>query len=270
MTPEFICPVCRHRLLRSEQSLSCNNNHSFDLAREGYVNLLTGKALGPLVGDSSEMVRARQAFLGKGFFEPLAKSIPPSWVNQQPNSILDMGCGEGYYLRVLIQSFVTARKYGIDISKAAISAAAKSTPGASFAVSDINRLIPLPDGSIDAAIGVFSPRNASEFARVIRPGGDLTIVVPGQDHLAAVRNRFGLLSIQAEKAAKVEGQLADFKLREGKTLELALTLSNDDIRNLIKMMPSARHMTPEKWTAVENTDEMSVEARFEMLSFIRK
>ena len=269
---ELICPVCRRPLAVSERAVGCEAGHSFDVAREGYVNLLVGKAPGALQGDNAEMVRARRAFLARGYYRPLAEAVAAGVGADRPRVVADFGCGEGYYLGQLMRSpgLEHVRAYGTDISKPAIVAAAKAYPAVRWAVADTNRLIPLADGSVDAAINVFAPRNAKEFARVIRTGGRLVIAMPGAGHLADLRERFGLIGIEDDKPAKTNAGLTEFELLDTKRLTDEIRLRAAGLRDLLEMTPNARHLSEQARTEIGSLGETATHIEFEVLIFGRR
>jgi len=190
----------------------------------------------------------------------------------RPQVVADFGCGEGYYLDEVMATpgLESTRAYGTDISKAAIAAAAKAHPGADWAVADTNRLIPLADGSVDVALDVFAPRNAGEFARVVRPGGRLVVAVPGQEHLAQVRERFGLIGIEADKPAKISAQLTAFELTDTRRVEADIRLDAAGLRDLLEMTPNARHMSEAIRAEIDDTRETDAHIEFDVLIFTRR
>ena len=120
---ELICPTCRLALAAADRAFACESGHSYDLAREGYINLITGKAPSALQGDNAEMVRARRAFLGRGHYRPLAEAVAEAVTGMSMQVLADFGCGEGYYLDQLMNTpgLKGVRVYGTDISKPAIA-----------------------------------------------------------------------------------------------------------------------------------------------------
>jgi 23S rRNA (guanine745-N1)-methyltransferase len=269
---ELICPTCRLPLGIKDRAFACESGHNFDLAREGYVNLITGKAPSALQGDNAEMVRARRAFLEQGYYRPLARAVAEAVAGTEVRVIADFGCGEGYYLDQLMNTpgLKGVRAYGTDISKPAIAAAAKAYPLARWAVADTNRLIPLADGSVDAAINVFAPRNAAEFARVIRPGGRLVVAIPGAEHLANLRERFGLIGIQDDKPAKTSAQLSAFELHGTKRVKDEILLDASSLRDLLEMTPNARHLSEQARAEIDNISEIRTHIEFDVLIFGRR
>jgi 23S rRNA (guanine745-N1)-methyltransferase len=236
----FRCPVCRADLALAERSLRCPQRHSFDLARAGYVNLLTGHGAVPAEGgdDTQQLVR-RDAFLSKGYFDAVTDAIRPL-LPQGAAAILDAGCGTAHHLRRLARGDDACA--GLDVSKDAAAYAAKRYPKSAFAVADIWRDWPVRDEAVDLVLSVFAPKNFGEAARALRPGGLLAVAYPGPDHLIELRREFGLLEQGEAKTdtyaagiARAIGEPEHQRLRgEGK-------LDAADIANVILMGPNARH-----------------------------
>lgn len=168
----LICPVCGEELKKEEKRLYCKNGHSFDIAKEGYVNLLTGSKSGDKTGDSKESARARHEFLQKGYFAFLKDEIS----KRLSGTVLDLCCGEGYY------DDYGGELYGFDLSKEMVRLAAKRKNGGVYFVANL-KAIPVKDECIDTAIHIFAPFNAPEFSRVLKSGGRLYSVVPAPEHL---------------------------------------------------------------------------------------
>jgi 23S rRNA (guanine745-N1)-methyltransferase len=180
----FRCPLCRHPLAIGGQAWSCEEGHSFDVAREGYANLLvTHQRRTREPGDSAAMLRHRRAFLDGGWYAPLAEHLREHHARAGA-SVLDAGCGEGYYTRGW-----PGRLWAVDIAKPAVRMAAKrASPSTSahYAVASVYDL-PVVDASIDAVVSVFAPLHSPEFERVLAPGGVVVTVTPGPEHLAGLK-----------------------------------------------------------------------------------
>ena len=174
------CPVCRDdlRLDTDARAWRCDRGHSFDVAREGYVNLLvTHQRRQRQPGDSPEMVRARRRFLDGGWYEPLRAALRPL---AELGAVCDVGCGEGWYTRDWPDA------WGVDIARAAVAAAAKRAgAGNHYAVASAYDL-PLADACVAVVLSVFAPLPADELRRVARPDGVIVTVTPGRDHLAGL------------------------------------------------------------------------------------
>lgn len=234
MTDIRICPVCGEKLNSSPKGLFCSRGHSFDRAKEGYVNLLGGSKKGSLRGDSREMAVSRRAFLNRGYYAHLAAGVA-SALPDQGGSLLDICCGEGYYTEQLSAARPEYKFFGFDISKEMVRLAAKRRCGAEFFVANLGS-IPVEEGSVDAAIHLFAPFNAPEFARVLKKDGVLLSVVPGRDHLMGLKRVLyekPYPNDEAEPDTRGLFTLTD-KLRVKKTVTLT---SAEDIGTLFQMTP---------------------------------
>ncbi len=190
----LVCPLDGDPLQRVEASWRCPAGHSFDIARQGYVHLLpvqNKRSRDP--GDSREMVAARARFLEAGFYQPLAVAVAAAALRGLPAeasvSCLDAGCGEGYYLRQLAAAAGFGQALallGLDISKWAVLAAARADPRPTWVVGS-NARLPVPAHSLDRVLCLFGFPVYPEFARVLKPGGELLLADPGPAHLREMR-----------------------------------------------------------------------------------
>jgi len=188
----YICPICQSPLIQHIPSKGyyCENKHHFDMAKEGYLNLLPvqhKKSKEP--GDSRAMMRSRRNFLESEFYLPMAKAVVTMINSNKPQHspmrILDMGCGEGYYSRqieALSENNADLDLHGIDIAKNAIFAAAKKQANARFIVASTKRL-PYSNHYFDLLLRVYAPSSDSEIKRILKHDGLLLIVTPGPRHL---------------------------------------------------------------------------------------
>ena len=237
----FSCPVCSGVLERSGRSLRCADGHCYDLAKQNYVNLLMrNQSSSKRHGDDKLMVAARQEFLDAGWYAGLRDALCALAVTYcgDDASLLDVGCGEGYYTSAVRSALDTAGKScsagGIDISKTALIAAARRDAALSLAVASVNRL-PMGDESIDLLMNVFAPNDDAEFLRVLRPGGVLLKAVPRERHL------FGLKAAVYEKPYLNPAPAyapAGFTLLERMDVDARITVSpRAQIENLFMMTP---------------------------------
>ena len=183
----FACPICQENLTLVETSLKCSNRHSFDLAKFGYVNLA------PQIKQSAnydkENFQNRQQILEAGFYQAILETISALLARlETAKTILDIGCGEGFYSRKLQESHSEKTFYAFDISKDSVQIAAKSEPNwaVNWFVGDLARL-PIKDASMDILLDIFSPANYSEFRRVLSKDGILIKVIPTENHLIEIR-----------------------------------------------------------------------------------
>lgn len=260
----FACPVCWEPLQAGPSAYACVNNHLFDVAREGYVNLLLAqhrRSKDP--GYSKEMIAGRRDFFDAGHYERLADGIAERVrahlpVDTRP-MVVDAGCGEGYYLRRLRTHLHNQAAYpdaalcGLDISKHGIRVAARRDPEGAYAVASTYRM-PLRADLVDVLLTHFSPVSPEDFRRVVKPGGVVLIGGPGEGHL------FGLKELLYERPAQHEpvATLAEepgFELIETTTIRYPLQLRGPgQVSNLLLMTPfywSVDDATRERIAAVE-------------------
>ena len=181
----LICPVCGGALRMGDKSAACAKGHSFDRAKEGYVNLLRTSKRGDRLGDDKASARSRQEFLNRGYYALLRDTLT-TLLRERPGTLLDICCGEGYYTAALGQ-LDGVEAYGFDLSREMVRLAAKRG-GATYFVANL-AAIPVADGSVDTAAHLFAPFHEAEFSRVLRRGGRLYTVVPGARHLFALKER---------------------------------------------------------------------------------
>lgn len=243
----LLCPQCRARDVESgldfgdtERTLMCDRGHSFDVARQGYVALSTGDG-GKFTGDSAEMIAARDEFLGKGHFDPIAAAVSVA-VPSDSEVVLDVGVGTGHYLAAVLDSCPDARGIGVDVSKFAARRAARSHVRLGSVVADIWSGLPVRTESVSAVTCVFAPRNAGEFGRVLVPSGVLVVVTPTARHQRELRGPLGLIGVEENKTRRLGESLSGhFEPVAEAPIEYSMTLSHNDIETLIGMGPSARH-----------------------------
>jgi 23S rRNA (guanine745-N1)-methyltransferase len=243
------CPLCKSGFTTAAGIFACRNGHGFDLAREGYINLLSARRRRPSAGgDNSAQLRHRAAFLDAGHLDTLTATIVGR-VEQSaraPQYVLDAGSGTGHHLaRITANLSRSVIGLGLDISKEAARQAARRWRTLAFAVTDLWAEWPVHDAAVDLVVSMFAPKNFPEISRVLRPGGCLAIAYPGPEHLFELRDRFGLLRQDednprryAESAAHFIGPPTVVRLRGRAALDPAMA------RSVILMGPNARHVDP--------------------------
>ncbi|WP_449545296.1 23S rRNA (guanine(745)-N(1))-methyltransferase [Lelliottia amnigena] len=260
----FSCPLCHASLTQAENSFICPQGHTFDKAKEGYVNLLPvqhKRSRDP--GDSAEMMQARRAFLDAAHYQPLRDAVA-QWLatalSESATSILDIGCGEGYYTAAFadVAGRVGAETVGLDVSKSAIRAAAKRYPQVTFCVASSHRL-PFGDASQDAIIRIYAPCKAEELARVVKPGGWVVTVTPGPRHLMEMK---GLIYDEVRLHAPHSEQLARFTLKHEQSLGYDMQLTGKEAVALLQMTPFAWRAKPDVWEALANEKEFHCQTDF--------
>lgn len=262
----FICPICKENLFLSGKTYRCKNNHCYDLAKENYVNLLpVNQKNSKNPGDDKAMVNARFAFLHKDYYKCLQKSISALCIEYTGSkaSILDSGCGEGYYTNSIYQSMVASNKSvemaGIDISKWAVRLAAKNSIGANYAVGSAFSL-PISDNSIDLIINCFSPLCLEEFARVLKKDGYFLYIVPAAKHLWELKEYvYDKPYENEEKIEQYQGFDYIDKICARDTINLT---SNEDIKNLFMMTPYAWKTSKSALAKLDLIEKLDVQISF--------
>jgi 23S rRNA (guanine745-N1)-methyltransferase len=229
--------------MRLDTSVRCERGHTFDVARQGYVSLLTGESKPSANADTAQMVLARQRFLDAGHFGELDENLREKVAeNYRGGLIVDVGAGPGHYLATVLDK-VPASGLALDISKTAIRAAARAHPKLGAAVADVRRGLPVVDGAAAILLNVFAPRNAEEFHRALRPGGLLLVVTPSAAHLTELVEDLGLVSVDAQKLDRLDASLAArFELTERVEVVTRRALSASAVADVVLMGPSAHHV----------------------------
>ena len=260
MTP--ICPVCGSPLRTEAHTWSCENRHSFDVARQGYVNLLTvdkKHSLHP--GDTKEMVAARRAFLDTGTYQPIADRLCALLREFCPaaETVLDAGCGEGYYLSRVGAAFPEADLWGVDISKDAVRCAAARDKRAHW-LSGTAAALPFAAGSFDALLSMFALTVEAEYARVLRGGGLFVQVLAGEEHLMGLKS---IIYPEILRREKFQSQpLVGFTLLRHETLEFPFTLHDPvQLENLLSMTPHFWRISRDGAARLAGTDRLSDRAQ---------
>jgi 23S rRNA (guanine745-N1)-methyltransferase len=234
--------------------LRCATGHSFDVARQGYVNLMPGGAR-PGTADTAGMVADRAAFLGAGHYAPLAAALADladlageageSAAGERPVA-LDAGAGTGYYLAAVLGRLGPgAVGLAMDISTRALRRAARAAAGVGAVGWDTWQPFPVRPAAVSVILNVFAPRNGPEFHRVLRPGGALIVATPAPGHLAELTGSAGLISVDGHKDERLAATLGPyFTVTERRPLTVPLRLSQAEAAALAGMGPSARHTGP--------------------------
>jgi 23S rRNA (guanine745-N1)-methyltransferase len=226
------------------------------------------------------MLASRRRFLDRGYYAPIAQRLSDvaashltgitSNSETRFRSVVDVGCGEGYYLglmqsRLQTHAEIEVQYVGIDSSREACRLAARRYRDICFAVSDLKDLIPVADGSVDLLLNVFAPRSVHEFTRVLHPSGVLVVVIPQPNHLDELRSSFPLIGIEENKADHVVRRFEpSLRLAQREPIQFNLVLEHDTVLDLIGMSPSHRHLTE---PLLPVSGSMSVTVAIEILTF---
>lgn len=265
------CPNCNEPLQQDNRQLKCSNNHSFDIAKQGYTNLLLDnqkKSKNP--GDNDEMLEARQRFLQAGFYDPLIKAIQPYI---KPNhTIIDLGCGEGYYLRQLLTQEPDAKGYGIDIAKTGVKKAAQQSkalqPYIAYAVGSTYRA-PVIDHSCDVAISIFAPFDEQDVQRILKDEGLLIRVGPATKHHQEIKEKLYQNAEEFKPASIPEG----FQITHQEELLYEIELSGKALtEDLIPMTPFHWQGSQEAKAALAalSSQKITVHFQVDVLSAVPK
>lgn len=245
--PLLRCPSCGAELSPGDGALRCPRRHSFDVARHGYVGLLTGARA--TSGDDGPMARARRDFLAAGRYAPIRAAVAELATEGElpgrPATVVDVGCGTGYYLAGVLDALPDAVGLGLDTSAHALRVAAKAHARAAAATWDVFRPFPIASEQVDVLLDVFAPRNPAEFHRVLRPGGALVVVRPFGGHLAELRRHVpGMVTVDPDKEQRLHQALDPYFASERtQRVEYTTALTRQEAVDLVLMTPSARHVT---------------------------
>ncbi|KGY12887.1 23S rRNA methyltransferase [Vibrio tubiashii] len=269
----YTCPLCHQSLSLSERTYRCQNNHSFDLAKEGYINLMPvqhKRSKDP--GDNKEMMQARRRFLEKDYYQALKQYVAKlcsETLRDTQHRLLDIGCGEGYYTTEVATSlnnqYADAKTFGLDISKVAIRYAAKRYPNCLFSVASSHRL-PFDEKSLDAVLRIYAPCKAEELSRVVTDQGVVITVTPAARHLYQLREEiYPDVRLHSEEAEPIEG----FVLEKQEKLSYMMKLSDGDAHDLLQMTPFAWKASNELRERLKSATLFECEADF-MIRVYRK
>lgn len=232
---DYQCPLCAQPLRRDEKRYVCPQGHSFDIARQGYVNLLTVQqkhSLDP--GDTRQQVLSRRAFLESGFYAPISEALNQAALDYNAQGeILDVGCGEGYYSARLAAA-LGAPLTGLDISKEAVRCAAGQYKAYAWLCATAAH-IPVPDGSVGTLSSLFALTLPGEFRRVLRKNGLFLQVLAAEDHLLGLKSI--VYDVLTHKQKDTAPALPGFALLESRQIRFDFTAEGEQIQRLFAMTP---------------------------------
>lgn len=241
----LLCPVCRAGLGREGTVLLCSRGHRFDVAKQGYVTLLSGRRR--FAGDDAAMVAAREAFLGRGHYAALSSALGTALRGVQ-GLVVDLAGGTGHHLAQVLEGNTAATGLVLDASVPALKRAARAHERAAAVGADVMTEFPLRDRAAAAVLSVFGPRNITEIHRVLAPGGRVIVVTPTSRHLQELIERFGdlgMVRVDPGKDARLAATLGAFEATGEQLVEHLSAMNRQDVRDEILMGPSAHHVAPE-------------------------
>ncbi|RWZ51585.1 hypothetical protein ELQ90_05605 [Labedella phragmitis] len=232
------CPVCGEGLAIEDTTVRCVNGHAFDIARQGYVSLTSGRAT---AGDTPAMIEARERFLGAGHYDAIVDAVVAAVPVDARGVAVDVGGGTGYHLSRVLEERENLLGLVLDTSKPAIRRAARAHRRMAAAVADAWSGLPLRSGSVPLVLSIFAPRNAVESARILAPGGSLVVVTPTGRHLAELVGAVGLVSVDERKEERLARQLAGFRLERRTSVEYPVSLDRRAAVDDVLMGPTGHH-----------------------------
>lgn len=268
----YQCPLCHQPLQRLDKQWRCENNHQFDNAKEGYVNLLPvqhKRSRQP--GDSAEMMLSRRTFLEGAHYQPLRDRVVTlldAHLDEKADALLDIGCGEGYYTSAIEQGLNARRRmqvYGLDVAKVAIRHAAKRYHNVEFCVASSHRL-PFADQSLDAIVRIYAPCKAPELHRVVKSAGLVLTVAPGPRHLYQLK---GLIYSEVQLHSDAEESLEGFERVSTESLRYEMALNGSQAFDLLQMTPFAWRATEAVMQDLSQREAFACETDF-VISLFRR
>ena len=256
----FLCPKCKNELVLKDKSYKCKEGHCYDVAKKGYVNLLMSQVSSARHhGDDKLMARARAEFLGKGYYKPLAEAICDEVVG---DSLLDIGCGECYYLSFIKDRFCDLECVGIDISKEILEVAgARTKPRGIKTEVALGANLPVADAGFDTLVSVFAPISEGEFSRVLKNDGALIRVTPSREHLFELKAAVYDNPLYNDDLSL---ELSGFDITKTKSVKYTFTCDKTDARNLFTMTPYYYKTSPEDIKKLENIGALTITADFDV------
>ena len=252
---ELLCPICGNTLTRQDRRYVCEKNHSFDIARQGHVNLLpvqNKRSLDP--GDTAQQVISRREFLDGGYYAPIRDALCNLAKDHGCRGpILDVGCGEGYYSAELAK-ILDADLLGLDISKEAVRYAAGRYKNAAWICASAARL-PVKDESVGLLTSLFAITIAEEFHRVLGADGAYIQVLAAEDHLLGLKNIIYPELHHKEKFTTPE--LPGFRLAESRNLQFTFTVEGRQVQNLLSMTPHVYRIGKEGADRLRRTESLT-------------
>jgi len=259
----YRCPICAAPLTKEGRTYKCENHHSYDISKRGYVNLLPPKTSVP--GDNKEMVLARRDFLSKDHYAPfsdgvnriLSDALAAQGASLADCTILDAGCGEGYYTARIPAKVV----YGADISKEAVDHACRRTAAAEthYCAASVFHL-PYQDSGFEAAISLFAPICGEELRRVLKPDGVLLVGAPGKEHLWELK---AAIYDEPYENDEIPPEIGGFTLAKAEKIRYTMHIaSSADLTALFWMTPYAYHTPKEGMERLAALEQLDVTAEF--------
>lgn len=260
----LMCPICGKPLRCENKSYFCLDRHCYDIARNGYVNLLPpNRKRTPLPGDNAEMIAARVSLMDNGYYSALAECLLDILGKKPFGTVLDIGCGEGYLTRIINEQYPKMLVVGIDISKFAVDAASKRCKENVYCVAS-SASLPIQDHTVDAVINTFAPIDLTELKRVLAPKGILIKIVPAPSHLWHLKE---LLYDNPYKNPDNSFEPEGFRLLEKSTVKQDFTVAGNRVFELLQMTPYYYKTSKDSIERLTSMPEVTTELEFSVLVF---
>ena len=246
----ILCPVCKQVLNKVDNTYKCINNHSFDIASQGYINLNLHSSQN--TGDNPDMIKARRDFLNKGYYHFLREKV--NELLDEDDSLIDLACGEGYYTSY----FVAKDKIGIDLSKQGLKIASKNDKSTIYLLNSIFHNS-LEDKCADKVITIFAPIAKEEIVRLLKDNGQFILVKPNVNHLIELKNAvYDNPYLNEVEDIEIEGlQIIKHIEIEDKAL-----LDNEDLNNLFTMTPYVNKTSKQDKEKLKDIKQLEVSFSF--------
>lgn len=245
------CPKCNQPLIKVEKTCKCSNKHSYDFAKEGYINLLLNES--GVHGDDAQMVKARTSFLSTDSYLFLRNYLCDLVLKENSQVLLDLGCGEGYYT----SAFHAKEKYGFDLSKSALKYAAKHDKSTQYVVSSIFH-VPMNDEVADTIVTCFAPIASNEIERLLKENGCFIVVTPDGNHLIELKE------LLYQEAYKNEVKELELSLKKEKEVHISqeFKVDTEHLIHLFQMTPYAYKTDIYALDKLKEIQEMKITASF--------
>lgn len=246
----ILCPNCHKVLYKVANTYKCENKHSFDIAKEGYLNLNLHNSNN--TGDEVNMIKARQSFLNKGYYSFLKDKV--NELIDEEDSLVDLACGEGYYTAC----FKAKDKIGIDLSKQGLKIASKADKTSTYLLNSIFHN-PLEDNSADKIITIFAPIAKEEIVRILKPQGKFILVKPDTDHLIELKKAV-YDNPYLNEVAPIE--ITGLHLEKEINIQKQTNVKKEDILNLFKMTPYYHKTSLSDINKLDSLDSLDITFAF--------
>ncbi len=249
---EYICPKCSEQAYIEDKSLVCIKGHRYDFSKKGYIHLIANYKGTKY---SERLFNARNAVFSAGYYDHIIQKIQDIIKNKRSKNIIDVGCGDGYYIKELKNIFSETYFYGIDNSKEAIETAVKNDKNNPYMLANLSNL-PFGDNSIDIILNILTPANYKEFSRVLSREGVLIKIVPTKNYLKEIRDLFDNSNYSNDDTVDLIEKNCNIISRE--VIGKNFTLTKRDAENFLNMTPLtfSKEITAEK---ISNLTKITVE-----------